>query len=134
MTVALHPLAFRLASAALALAFAFSGVAKLIDFPAAIAEAAHFGLQPAALFAIATIATQLAGALLTVFASGRWQALGAIALAGFTVISTVIGHAFWSMDGMARFHNRNSFIEHIGLVGGLLLIAHLAWPRRAGSR
>ena len=130
MNVRFPPLLFRLVCVALCTAFFYSGVSKLVDFDAALGEAAHFGLQPAWLFAAGIIVTQLGGSALTVFASGRWQALGAIALAGFTIIATPIGHAFWTMQGMDRFHNLNSFLEHIGLVGGLMLVACIAgWNR-----
>lgn len=118
--------AFWLARAGLCLAYVYSGLAKLIDFPAAIAEQQHFGLQPAALFAAATIAVQLGGSALVLFARGRLAALGAAALAGFTVIATIIGHPFWAMTGMERFHNLNAFLEHAGLVGGFMLIALIA--------
>ncbi|MGQ0699894.1 MAG: DoxX family protein [Panacagrimonas sp.] len=131
--VASQPWVLRLASAALCTAYVYSGVSKLLNFDAALGEAAHFGLNPPAVFAIAVILTQLGGSALTVFASGRWQALGAVALAGFTVVATVIGHPFWTKEGMDRFHNRNSFLEHIGLVGGFLLVAALALPRRAAG-
>lgn len=118
--------AFWMARAGLCLAYVYSGLAKLIDFPAAIAEQQHFGLQPAALFAAATIAVQLGGSALVLFARGRLAALGAAALAGFTVIATVIGHPFWTMTGIERFHNLNAFLEHAGLVGGFGLIALIA--------
>lgn len=125
--------AYALAKAGLCLAYASSGIAKLLDFPAAIAEQAHFGLQPAALFAAATIAVQLGGSALVLFASGRAAALGAAALAGFTVIATVIGHPFWTMSGIERFHNLNAFLEHFGLLGGFLLIALVELQRRAAA-
>jgi len=115
----------------LAVAFAYSGVSKLLNFDAAVGEAAHFGLNPAPFFAVAVLVTQLAGTALMLFGRGLWAALGALALAGFTVVATVIGHPFWAMSGMEQFHNRNSFLEHLGLVGGLLLVAALMWDRRA---
>lgn len=117
---------FWLAKAGLCLAFIYSGVTKLLDFPAAMAEQAQFGLRPPALFAAATIAVQLGGSALVLFARGRSQALGALALAGFTVLATPIGHAFWNMTGMERFHNLNAFLEHAGLVGGFLIVAVVA--------
>lgn len=129
----LNPLMLRLACVALAAAFVYSGFSKLLHFDVAMGEAAYFGLQPAALFAAAIIGMQLGGSVLMLFASGRLQASGAIALAGFTVVATPIGHAFWTMQGMESFYNLNSFIEHIGLVGGLLLVAALAWPHRAAA-
>ena len=42
-----NPLWLWLARAGLCLAFLYSGVAKLLDFPGAIEEQAHFGLRPA---------------------------------------------------------------------------------------
>lgn len=119
-------LALRFACTALSIAFVYSGISKLLNFNAALGEAVHFGLQPAWLFASATIAVQLGGSALLLFTRARAQAIGALLLAGFTVAATLIGHAFWTMEGMERFHNRNAFLEHIGLVGGLLLIAALA--------
>lgn len=126
--------AFWLARAGLCLAYVYSGVAKLLDFPAAIAEQQHFGLQPAALFAAATIAVQLGGSALVLFARGRLAALGAAVLAGFTVIATVVGHPFWTMSGIERFHNLNAFLEHAGLVGGFLLIVLIALQSPAASK
>lgn len=124
--------AYAVARAGLCLAYVYSGVAKLLDFPAAIAEQQHFGLNPPALFAAATIAVQLGGSALVLFGHGRWRALGALLLAGFTVLATVIGHPFWAMTGSERFHNLNAFLEHAGLVGGFLIVALLAAPARAG--
>lgn len=115
------------ARAGLCLAFVYSGIAKLADFPSAVAEQAHFGLQPAVFFAAATIVVQLGGATMVLFCHGRWRALGALVLAGFTIAATWIGHAFWTMQGMERFHNVNAFLEHAGLVGGFLLVAVHAW-------
>jgi transmembrane protein len=115
----------------LAVAFVYSGVSKLLNFDAAVGEAAHFGLSPAPVFAAAVLITQLAGTALMLFGRGLWAALGALALAGFTVVATAIGHPFWVMSGMEQFHNRNSFLEHLGLVGGLVLVAALSWDRRA---
>ncbi len=51
---------------------------------------------------------------------------------GFTVVATVIGHAFWTMQGVERFHNLDAFPEHAGPVGGLLLVAVPALRERHG--
>src|SRR5262250_3133403 len=106
-----NPFWLWLGRAGLCLAFAYSGIAKLLDFPGAVAEQAHFGLQPAALFAAATITVQLGGSALVLLARGRARALGAVMLAGFTIVATVIGHAFWTMTGIERFQNLNAFLE-----------------------
>lgn len=123
-----------LARVGLCLAYAYSGVSKLVDFSGATAEQAHFGLQPPALFAIATIAVQLAGSALVLFASRRWRIAGAAALAGFTAAATLIGHPFWRESGMDRFRDLNSFLEHAGLIGGFVLVALGATARSAAAR
>jgi uncharacterized membrane protein YphA (DoxX/SURF4 family) len=112
-----------LARVGLCLAFAYSGIAKLIDFDSAIAEQQHFGLHPPALFAAATIATQLIGSALVMFSRGWPAVIGALSLAGFTLMATVIGHQFWNETGIDRFRDLNAFLEHFGLIGGFLLIA-----------
>lgn len=121
-----NPFWLWLGRAGLCLAFVYSGIAKLLDFPGAIAEQAHFGLQPAALFAAATIGVQLGGSALVLFAHRRAQALGAAMLAGFTFLATLIGHAFWTMTGFERFQNLNAFLEHAGLIGGFVIVVVLA--------
>ncbi len=120
-----------LARAGLCLAYAYSGVAKLFDFHGAMAEQAHFGLSPPALFAALTIAVQLGGSALILFARGRFAALGAVALAGFTLAATFVGHPFWGETGMQRFADLNAFLEHFGLIGGFLLIALIETGRIA---
>jgi len=121
--------------ACLCLPFVYSGVSKLLDFEAAMAEQAHFGLQPPALIAAMVITVQLGGSALVLFGRGLGRAGGALALAGFTIVATIIGHAFWTMQAMERFHNLNAFLEHVGLVGGFLIIAIQAlWAECIASR
>ena len=44
----------------------------------------------------------------------------------FTALATFIAHPFWQVtDPVARFHERNTFLEHAGLIGGLMLVAIL---------
>lgn len=112
-----------LARLGLCLAYLYSGLSKLVNFDSAIAEQAHFGLQPAPLFAAATIVVQLGGCALVLLARGRPAAFGALVLAGFTLLATLIAHAFWREDGAARFADLNAFLEHFGLIGGFALIA-----------
>ena len=43
-----------------------------------------------------------------------------------TAVATLIAHPFWEVaDPMVRFHERNTFLEHVGLIGGLMLAAIL---------
>lgn len=111
-----------LAYLALCAAYLQGGLVKLSDFPGAVAEMAHFGLSPAALFAAGVIVLELGASALILTGFLRW--LGALALAGFTLLATGMALRFWELPaGMERFAAANSFFEHIGLIGGFLLVA-----------
>jgi uncharacterized membrane protein YphA (DoxX/SURF4 family) len=116
-----HRAAWLIARLALVGAYLLGGIVKLTDFPAAIAEQAHFGLQPAALFAVLTIAVELIGPALILLDRLAW--LGAGMLGVFTLLAAFTANAFWTMQGQDRFMATNAFFEHIGLIGGFILIA-----------
>ncbi|WP_454742438.1 DoxX family protein [Cupriavidus necator] len=102
-------------------AYLQGGLVKLADFPGAIAEMQHFGLSPAAPMAIATIVLELGACAMILLGWHRW--LGALALAGFTLAATFVANRFWQAPPDARFMMANAFFEHLGLVGGFLLVA-----------
>jgi len=111
-------------------AYLQGGLQKAFDFPAAIAEMNHFGLSPAGPMAIAVIVLELGAAAMILTGRLRW--LGALALAGFTLMATFVALRFWQMPvGQERFMAANSFFEHLGLVGGFLLVAWLDLKERA---
>lgn len=115
----------RLAAVLLTLPYWTSGIAKLLDLDGAFAEAAHFGLSPAWLVVAATIFVQIGGSALVILGCLSW--LGAGALGVFTAVATLIAHPFWQVaDPMQRFHERNTFLEHVGLIGGFMLAAILS--------
>jgi len=85
---------------------------------------AHFGLAPAPLFAVLVIVLELAASAMILTGWLRW--LGALGLAGFTLLATGLALRFWELPvGPGRFMAANSFFEHLGLAGGFLLIAWL---------
>jgi uncharacterized membrane protein YphA (DoxX/SURF4 family) len=105
-------------------AYIQGGLVKLADFPGAIGEMSHFGLSPAPLFAVLVIALELGASLMILAGWRRW--LGALGLAGFTLLATFVALRFWEMPaGQERFMAANSFFEHLGLAGGFLLVAWL---------
>lgn len=120
-----------LARLALAGPYILGGIVKLTDWQGAVAEQAHFGMQPAALFAALTIAVELIGPGLIL--SGRLVWLGAGMLGVFTLFAAIVANAFWTMEGQDRFMATNAFFEHLGLVGGFVLIAILSL-RQASDR
>jgi uncharacterized membrane protein YphA (DoxX/SURF4 family) len=122
-------LLYLLATALLTYVFWWSGMKKALDFPSAVQEMAHFGLRPAAWFAAATIALQLA-APLAIMVCSRWAWLGATALAGFTLATIPIAHRFWEMEGLEATLEKALVQDHASVIGGLAVAAILAHQRR----
>ncbi|TCU78565.1 putative membrane protein YphA (DoxX/SURF4 family) [Bradyrhizobium sp. R2.2-H] len=106
---------------ALVSAYILGGFAKLFDFPGAVAEQEHFGLNPGWLWASAAIAIELGGSLLVVVNRLVW--LGAGGLSVLTFVAMLTANAFWTMNGHERFIATNSFFEHLGLIAGLVVVA-----------
>jgi uncharacterized membrane protein YphA (DoxX/SURF4 family) len=121
-----------LALLALCAAYLQGGLDKALDFPAAVAEMQHFGLAPAAPLALATIVFELGASLLILTGFYRWA--GALALAGFTLFATFMANRFWELAPPDRIMVANNFFEHIGLVGGFVLVAWLDWQERLAER
>lgn len=113
-----------LAYLGLCAAYLQGGFNKLTDFNGAIGEMPHFGLSPAPFFAVLVIILELGASAMILTGMLRW--LGALGLAAFTLLATFLALRFWELPpGMERFMAANSFFEHLGLVGGFLLIAWL---------
>jgi uncharacterized membrane protein YphA (DoxX/SURF4 family) len=109
---------------ALISAFLIGGIQKLVDFPAAVAEQAHFGLQPAWLWATAAIVVELGGSALVIVR--RWVWLGAGGLGVLTAVAMLTANDFWAKTGNDRFIAVNDFFEHLGLIAGLVLVSVLS--------
>jgi uncharacterized membrane protein YphA (DoxX/SURF4 family) len=114
-----------LARLALVGAYLLGAAVKLGDWPAALAEQAHFGMHPPASWAALTTAVEIVGPVLIL--SGRLVWLGAGMLCVFTVLAAITANAFWTLPpGQDRFMATNAFFEHLGLVGGFVLVAIIA--------
>ncbi|MCY0854630.1 DoxX family protein [Cupriavidus sp. D39] len=121
-----------LALLALCAAYLQGGLVKAMDFASAIAEMQHFGLAPAAPLAAAVIVLELGASLMILCGWYRW--LGALALAAFTLMATFLANRFWAAPPAEQFMLANAFFEHIGLVGGFVLVAWEDLSRRAAAR
>jgi uncharacterized membrane protein YphA (DoxX/SURF4 family) len=113
----------------LAAVFLYSGIDKLGHWRSSIEEVEGDGLPLPAAFAAATVFTQLVGGVLVATSFFAW--LGALLLAAFTVAATVLGHRFWLRRGAEYRHELTTSLEHLAIVGGLLLLCVLDLsPRR----
>ncbi|AOB33544.1 DoxX family protein [Bordetella sp. H567] len=113
-------------------AYLQGGLVKLFDFPGAVVEIQHLGLAPAVPMAVAVIVLELGASALILL--GWWRWLGALLLGAFTLAATFLALRFWSAPPDARFAMENAFFEHLGLVGGFLLVAwHDLRHRHAGA-
>jgi uncharacterized membrane protein YphA (DoxX/SURF4 family) len=102
-------------------AYVYGGFVKLFDFDAAIAEQEHFGLHPGWLWAAMAIVVELGGSALVI--AGRLVWLGAGAIGALTAIATIVANDFWNAQGAGRVMVTNTFLEHLGLVAGFVLVA-----------
>jgi uncharacterized membrane protein YphA (DoxX/SURF4 family) len=108
---------------ALASAYLLGGITKLLNFPAAIAEQEGVGLRPGWLFAVLTILVELGGSALVLSGIAVW--LGAGALGCLTAVAMLKADKFWTKSGKERMAQANTFFEHLGLIGGFVLIAFI---------
>jgi uncharacterized membrane protein YphA (DoxX/SURF4 family) len=101
-------------------AYLQGGFVKAWDFGGAAAEMTHFGLLPAKPLAAIVIVLELGASALVLSGRGRW--IGALALALFTLSATFVANRFWDAPPADRGMLANGFFEHLGLVGGFLLV------------
>jgi len=116
----LHGIGVIAARVLLAAVFLYSGQDKLRHWRTSVAEAVELGLPYPVLFAAATIAAQLVGGLSV--ALDIYPAIGAALLAGFTIAATLLGHRFWLLHGARARQEFTTSLEHVAIVGGLLLV------------
>lgn len=106
----------------LAAIFLISGFGKIgAGFAGTAGAIASVGFPAPQFFAAATIALELiAGLMLVVGWRARWAAL---ALAAFTLLLACLFHDFWAAPAAQKMMEQIDFVNHMGIVGGLLYIA-----------
>jgi uncharacterized membrane protein YphA (DoxX/SURF4 family) len=121
----IHP--YILAEAAIRLGlgavFLYAGFDKLMHWTEALAELAGLNLPAPAAMAAATIVVQIVAGLMVV--SGIGAGAGAILLAGFTALATLVGHRFWLLRGQPARQAFTTALEHLAIVAGLFQLALL---------
>ena len=109
-----------LARAFMAAVFLYSGQDKLRHWREGVEEIAGLGLPMPRLSAAATIAVQIVAGLSVLLGIGT--AVGAAFLALFTAAATILGHRFWLLRGKQAQQELTTSLEHLAIIGGLLLL------------
>ena len=111
--------------ARLALTFVFwtGGLAGIFDFAGRAEEMRAVGLFPAEAFVVAVVITELGGTALVL--TNRWSWLGSGILGVFLALTIPIGHPFWTMAEPDRTASFYTVLEHISVIGGLMVAATL---------
>jgi putative oxidoreductase len=105
----------RLAVAAL---FLPSGFSKLLGLSGFAAFLAGKGVPFPEVFAFLGAAVEFAGPVALVL--GIAPRLTALALVAFTLVATLISHAYWDVPEAARKAQEVQFFKNVAIVGGLL--------------
>lgn len=107
--------------------FLWAGIDKVQGWDGALQEVVSGGLPAPTLVLALTILLQVAAGAAVI--AGRLLRPACWALAGFTALATVLYHGYWHAAGAARHAELITFMEHVCIVGGLLVVSTLA-PQR----
>ncbi|HSD39493.1 MAG TPA: DoxX family protein [Rhodocyclaceae bacterium] len=110
-----------LARVLLSLVFLDSAWRKLNSWQDSVMEVRALNLPCPQLMLALTIATQVLGGL--AITTGLGARIGALMLAGFTLLATFLGHNFLKLSGKARLSQETTFLEHMSIVGGMTMLA-----------
>ena len=111
----------------LILVFIVFGWSKLTGYDAAVTYMAQTGAPVPSVAAIVAIVIEVFGALAV--AIGVWTRPLALLLVVYSLATALIGHRFWSMDGVARYGNAINFYKNVSMMGGFLLL-YITGPGR----
>ena len=113
-----------LARVVLTLPYWVTGFVRLADLPASRDELANYGLTPAGPINALAIFVLLGGSLLVIANRRAWSGAGALGI--LTLMTIPVAHDFWNLSGHAAAMERNIALQHLGLIGGLMVAAALS--------
>jgi putative oxidoreductase len=111
----------------LAAMFVLAGISKIGGFDGTVAYIASKGLPLPMVAAAGTVLLEIAGGLALITGwRARWAAL---ALAVFTVVASVIFHAYWALPVEEQRMQQLMFMKNMAVTGGLLMVFALGAGR-----
>jgi len=106
---------------AIAALFLPAGINKLMGMEGATGYFASLGLPAVAILIWVVIAIEILGGIALIL--GYHTRFVAIGLAIFTVLASIVGHAFWDAPVDAAFIAQLLFFKYFAVSGGLLVLA-----------
>jgi putative oxidoreductase len=107
----------------LALMFIVSGFGKLSNLAGTAGYIAGAGLPAASLLAVgAGLLELVAGIALVIGYRARWAAL---ALGVFTLLASVLFHAYWAAPAAQAYVQQLMFMKNLAVAGGMFFVAAL---------
>jgi len=107
----------------LAYIFVLSGYGKIVGFAGAAGYMAKYGMPMIEPLLVATIIVELGASLMLVVGwKARW---GAWALFFFTLLATLIFHAYWTVPADQAYGQMLHFQKNLAIMGGMLFVAFM---------
>jgi len=102
--------------------FILAGVNKIVNY-AETGQAMMEAGVTSILLPLVIALEIMGGAIVLLGREGRLVVLAAFALAGFTLLTNLLFHRFWALDGTMAQLELSLFFKNIVVVGALLMIA-----------
>ncbi len=102
--------------------FILGGINKVINYEQTLSSMASVGLSPSSILLPLTILLELVGGIV-VLIGRRFHVLAAFLLAGFTLLTNVVFHNFWTMESTERAYELSLFFKNIVVAGALIFVA-----------
>ncbi len=96
------------------------GWSKLTGYAGTLGYMTQVGAPMPSVAALVAIVVEVFVALAV--ALGVWTRPLALLLALYTLVTGLIGHPFWTMEGADRYANAINFYKNISIIGGFLLL------------
>ena len=113
-----------LARVLLTFPFWSSAIHKTIFYKAGVAEMEFFGFRPGTLYNPLVIFVQAVCSILIIANVWVWLAAGALGF--FTFLTMILVQTYWKLPPEARPPVMNTCWEHVGMIGGLVLVSMMA--------
>lgn len=128
-----NPSVVVIARVLLAAMFVLAGFSKFANLQGTAGYIASGGLPMAGVLAFLVAALEVVAGL--ALAIGFQARIAAAALAGFTLLATVLFHAFWAVPAEQAYVQQLMFMKNLAVVGGLLMVVSFgAGPASVDSR